>query len=229
MKLSKCVLVLALLAVVSAPASAQIGNPYGLQDDHNVQFVRSNWGTYWGPYTLNVFDPSGFANAGYAPGMNLIDAFCVDFNHHVWSGVTWEATFTPLSDLEGLLVNTLYGRTAGLSPTELQLGYQRSAWLASQFALNSRDEGLYIHNALWHLWTDQPNGAPENGWGELALQQNFVPDDYSDWYVVSDTRMERQEFLVRASVVPEPSTIILMGMGLVAVMGLTFVMRQSVG
>jgi len=213
MKWLRGVIAAAVLVMVAAPAVGQ----------NNTQFVRAQWsGGNWGPYTLRSL-----------PGMVEFDAYCVDFNHHVWGGVRWQAVYTPLTNVAGLLANTRYGPSWTGDGVSLQMNYMRSAYLASMFsgiAVGARStEGRNLHNAIWHLWGDDPSGANDPFYGN-AMAANLNIDEFSDWYVVSDKNGARQEFITQhVNVVPEPATIILMGTGLVAVMGLTIVMRQSVG
>jgi len=234
MKWLRGVIAAAVLTMVAVPAVAQIPS------NHNVQFNATNWGTYFGPYTLTNI-----------PGQYQFDAYCVDFYHHVYSGVTWEATYTRIGDGD-LRGNARYGDSwsserfptgGGTDDNDaLRLQYQRSAWLATQFAIVQPQDrvaggfGQALHHYIWGLWVPD---APSSAWDNTVAAVNnytggtaraFDSADFDDWYVVSDVNGVRQEFITPyVNVVPEPATLILMGTGLVAVMGMTVVMRQSVG
>lgn len=218
MKWLKGVTAAAVLMMVAAPAVGQ----------DNIEFMRTNWGTYYGPYTLASI-----------PGQNQFDAFCVDYYHHVWAGDPWKAVYTRIGDGD-LRNNARYGSSWKSDGDErfenddvgLRLQYQRSAWLASQLPdFGPGGDAQDLHHFIWGLWGDNPTGAWSGALGLLKeSEDSFQRTNFDDWYVVTDVTGERQEFITpHVNVVPEPATVILMGTGLLAVMGMTIVMRRSVG
>lgn len=197
---------------VAAPDTEHLvwdsGRPYGYLP----------WAFPWlhGPYSALVTSQ---------PGSPTIDIYCVDMEHNAITGRDgWHAYFTPIAR-DADFSNT---RNPG-SPR----GYFKAAWLASKMQLSNKRAWGSIHAGIWNIFS---SGAPElalhsdairrldRAWGDEA--RGFDP---KGWYVVSDQRGVGQEFVTYVNVVPEPATLILMGTGLIAVAGMTLVMRQSVG
>ncbi len=210
MRVVRSFLLLATLLLAGSPAFAQF------QDQEDLRFVSAGpygavtaFGVYVGPYRAQVL-----------PGMAYIDIYCVDFAHHALS--TWRANFTPLY---GNLAATRWGNG-------YRDQYYQSAWLASQFDPSGKGDWPALHAAIWQLF---PPGDPAvnstvaAGISELRSDWASASGSFDPggWYVVTDVNGMGQEFLTY--VTPEPETIFLLGTGLVAVFGMTIVMRRSLG
>jgi hypothetical protein len=231
------VIAAAVLAMIAAPAMAQI--PAGASDTDNIGFRGTYWGSR-GPYRGVVYG-TGVPFFSGGPGAYLnVDMVCTDAYNYVSSGDTWRANFSRMSISSDINTYTRFGMNQApplpnLNGYTVQERYWQAAWLSTRMTIDNRDA---VHTAIWNLFRTGPTSTGYLGWIEAA--EAWADGGYggfnSDyWYVATDVTTEdlvdvngsTQEYIVH--VTPEPATLILMGTGLVAVIGMTVVMRQSVG
>jgi hypothetical protein len=220
------VLSAAALALVAVPASAQQVEQLKLTNGGGVtwDWPGSGAGTV-GPYQAQVMS---------VPGQPTIDVFCVDFQHTVSVGQTWNALY---SNVMGDLSQTRAGVQFGEATARTM--YQQAAFLTTRFAGASADEQRGIQSAIWNIFHGgAPDHAQASAWRTLAESDYLTAGlDYSTFAVLTDTRFTdsldptrgTQELLtgVPPTVVPEPSTYLLMSTGLVAIAGIARRRRRT--
>jgi hypothetical protein len=141
--------------------------------------------------------------------------YCDDFANEVHSGQTWLANLTPLSS--GDLSNTRYGGLPGA-----QKLYWEAAWLTTQYASNT-DAYADIQATIWQLFVPTAPAPGSNKWLNLAAA-NYTSIDPKNFMVVTNVSPvylkgegQVQEFIVDPLPVPEPSSIVLLGMSVLLV------------
>jgi PEP-CTERM motif len=163
-------------------------------------------GVYVYPYALQI------GNSTYA-------GICDDYWHEVYVGETWTANIYTLSQYS----------SARFGSQGLQ-NYEEAAWLMSQIGSASPSEVGDINFAVWSIFSPNvPVQQPGNGllgsqaWlaaATTAANNNFYGMDFSNFRIVTPTDSSpgsAQEYLIR---VPEPSSILMLGTGLIGFAGL---------
>ncbi|GLC25325.1 PEP-CTERM sorting domain-containing protein [Roseisolibacter agri] len=168
-----------------------------------------------------------------------ITMFCIDVLNDVSIGDSWTGVLTSLADPAATLSTT---RHAAASDPTAMTKYRTTAWLTTQFGLHSSESWADIQHAIWNVWA--PGQYAANAWdaaGASAAASGFAGFDFSNYWVLTDVTGVgqalggAQEFIVpgiggggTGSVVPEPSTYLLMATGMVALAGVARRRRQSV-
>lgn len=224
---------LLLAALLALPAAARAQGTLTFASSLNNPVANN---VYVGPY--------GGATFVNAVGQSqLVAVLCVDYLNHVGWNDSYAVSVNSLGGVDDLSESRHPGA---------MLTYRKAAWLGSLFGTRSQTDWGSIHHAIWNLFT--PVEAPEYGQSNayLALADvaasydfgafddgsvHYDAVDMSRWTLLTDVAAAgqslggHQEFLVESgpsiAAVPEPSTLALIGTGLLGVIGLVLRERRE--
>jgi len=215
----------ALVAALALPAAAQ-AQVEALKFE-GVKFPGGSTvgGAQTGPYMASRFP--------FSTAATTFDLYCIDIDHN--AKATWTAHYITFADaVTGGTYVTQAQRHLGTEKAWGLADLRAAAYLSTQFAITPQAGWNNIHGAIWSMFSNNTSAAAyaatataakgvaglDASWDQyvLVLDENAFAANYNP-----QTANLNQAFIALDGnttirvVTPEPSTYVLMGMGLLAV------------
>lgn len=169
-------------------------------------------GVYVGPYTAQI------------TGGGLVQIICDNYDTEVGLGLNWNAKSMTIDDPNFLANAKLTGSsTTGMSAMQ---NYEAAAWLAQQIManLNNPTEVGDLQYALWAIFS--PNAmnssgfdAGANSFYTAAISGAYSTSQFSGLTFLTPDPLDASQEYITAKGLPEPSTLLLVGTGLLLLVG----------
>jgi hypothetical protein len=167
-----------------------------------------------------AFSDNGHGMGPYYGTLDGVSTYfiCVDYSHDIQGDTSWTANVTSLRSSVG------YGNTL----LNNQNTYLEFAWLITQGMAAYDSNPQLAAEYQWAIWSLTGGPDPYGTNAQLVAEAlAAVNGGYTvnNWLILTPTDNYGQEFLTVGNPVPEPSTLLLSGIGLLAIAIFAFVRK----